>query len=722
VNRTHSWKRVSAIVGVLLLAVVLRGWAVLGLPIDYDEDDYLRAGQQYAQGLQSGDLSVFTRENYRTEHPPLVKIVYGATLAMLPPAEEIPDRPTTAQPATSLPQPHLWTARSVSAGFNTLVALLVALLDPLAGLFMAIHSFSIKYSAQTMLEGLPTLTSLLVVLAYHRSEEGRKPGWVVLSAVMLGLTAASKYLYCVAGLAVLVHWLWRRFPEEGERNAKAVAQWLLPVIGWGMLALATFFAADPYLWPDPLNRLRESVFFHGGYAQSKQVQDAGYPVWQPLVWLLSSVPWHPGVIVIGLDMFVSILAAFGARRLWHKAPVFVLWFGMGLAFLFVWPTKWPQYVLILIPPVTLAAAEGFRERLWNPWRLSLKLKATRPPVVVDPAERKRSARALQRAWIWMAPGLLALALVAFFPLIYQGAMALTDFRAMAIKDGVNGGVWRAVWQGMTGQEKAVHVDPFSPSMSPTRTVRYAGPELLINLFGNVSDLLVFEIIWTLLTVASQLALGVGVALLLNRRGVKLKGWWRALFILPWAIPEFVGAISWSQVFEPRFGWLSLAANSWSNTPPGVTSLATGWQENPQYALLVLLVAGLWYGFPFMFLAATAGLKLIPDDVYEAAALDGAGIWAQFQKITWPLLFPLLAPAIILRAIYAFNQFYLFTVLRTPYPVMTFATLSYYIFNPGGGGGMFAVSAALNVITVLILVVLVFWFDRITGATEGVTYA
>jgi arabinogalactan oligomer/maltooligosaccharide transport system permease protein len=305
-------------------------------------------------------------------------------------------------------------------------------------------------------------------------------------------------------------------------------------------------------------------------------------------------------------------------------------------------------------------------------------------------------------------------------MIFQMAMALTDFGATAIRDGLSGGVWREVWRGLTGQVKAVALQPFSRPSS--KQVHYAGPSLLFYLVsGAAADILVFDVLWTVLSIGLQVALGVAVALMLHRRGVCFKGWWRALFILPWAIPEFVGALSWAQMFDPRFGWLNLATATWSQRAdyPAALRFATQWQQNPDYALVVLLITATWYGFPFMMLAATAGLKLLPSEVYDAAAIDGANSWQQFRLITWPLLLPLLIPAIIIRSIFAFNQFYLFYVLRPPDPLATFAIASFFFFDEAG---QYAVSAAINLFTVIVLVALILWFNRWSKATEGVTYA
>ena len=96
--RPAWWTRVLTILAVVAITAValgLRFRAVELLPVDYDEDDYLRAGQQYAEAIRAGDWAALTELNYRTEHPPLAKLAYGLALLALPPADEVPDRPTT---------------------------------------------------------------------------------------------------------------------------------------------------------------------------------------------------------------------------------------------------------------------------------------------------------------------------------------------------------------------------------------------------------------------------------------------------------------------------------------------------------------------------------------------------------------------------------------------------------------------------------------------------
>jgi len=718
-NWSQRWLRALFILAVTGVALALRLRAVELLPIDYDEDDYLLAGQHYARAMAAGDWGEIVNYDYNYEHPPLTKLVYGAAILPLPQVDEIPRLSTTAPPADALPQPHFRVARLTAAVIGAVQVFALATLNPLAGLFLGIHTWQIKYTSQIMLEPLPSLASALAVLCYVRYAQARARrrlnGWLFLSAAALGLTAASKYPYCIAGLAVAVDWLWSDRPTERKslRSPAALARWLGPVFVWGVVAVVVFFVADPRLWTDPLDRLRASVFYHGGYAQSEHVRRAGFPMWQPLVWLSGSVPWHRGVFVFSLDLLISLLALLGVRRLWKKRPVFAVWLIVTLGFLLAWTTKWPQHILMLTAPLTLAAAEGFAAQVWAPLLDGFRrVRAGRPQravrAAVPPAPQE-----FRRALPWLLPGVIVLSVITLFPLIYQGAMALTDFNLTSIRDGINGGIWREVWRGLSGQVEPTSLEIFSNTLPASQEVHYAGPGLVFQIISGLgASLLFFDVLWTVLSVALQAGLGVTAALLIHQRGMRYKGAWRTIFILPWAIPEFVGGVIWLRIFEPRFGWLNLAA-----VPRDV--VLPNWLADPTYALLALLVAATWYGFPFLMLAATAGLKMIPDDVYEASAMDGAGSWQRFRFITWPLLQPLLAPAVIIRAIFAFNQFYLFYAMQPPSSLNTLATVSFYVFNYGN---QYAVSAAINVVNVIVLLALILWFNRRSQAVVGVTYA
>ena len=528
--------------------------------------------------------------------------------------------------------------------------------------------------------------------------------WLLGSALFLGLTASGKYLYAIVGIVILTDGL---ITAVQQRSWKQVGL----LVGWGLLSLGFFFASDPYLWPDPLARLQESIFFHSGYATSaSEVQNAGYPPWQPFIWLFGSVPWHPGVFVVSLDLVITAFALLGLRSLWQKRRVFALWIIITLVFLLIWPTKWPQYILVLTFPWSLSAAYGVRETIWKPivgWWKARGKKAKTPVAYSN----------LWQAALWLLPGVLVITMITFYPLIFQSAMSLTDFSAQSLRDGLNGGIWREFFRGVTLQVPPAEID--INRFASNQDVQYVGLAWLKGVFAFTPDLVFFNLMWAVLVVLLQIGLGIGAALLLNQKHLRFKQFWMVLFILPWAIPEFIGALSWLQIVHPDNGWFALSGRSFGEIPgnPFAAAVAT-WQSDPLIALMVLLVVGTWMGFPVMMLATTAGLKMIPKDVYDAAAMDGASGWALFRQITWPMVLPLLAPVIILRMITAFNQFYLFAVLNPPFGMNTFSLVSYFYVNEAG---LYATSAALNIFNIVILVVMLLFFNRVSGASKGVEY-
>lgn len=709
---------ITAIIAVTLIALFLRLRAVELLPIDYDEDDYLHDAQSYAYALKTGDIQAVVDFNHDV-HPPLAKLVYSLSLLTLPEQEPI-DPPSFSAPiASSLPQPQLTILRTSSAVLGTLEVLVLAVLNPLAGLFLAINTWHIKYTSQVMLEALPSLTSALVVLFYIKSKKSFN-FWMILSSIAFGFTLASKYTYAVVGIVIALDMFLSIRTSEQDGIMNSLKQWLPKIFVWGLLSLATFFIVNPYLWNDTFSRFAESIFFHSEYAQSDHVQQAGFPFWQPLIWLTSSVQWHPGVFIVSIDVLFAIFAIFGFKNTWKRFRVLALWLAIALLVLLVWPTKWAQYILILLFPLSYTAARGFINGVWNPSIRFIKRIFKTEHKVRKLIPTRRMMQDLSRALPWLLPGIIILGAIALYPMIFQSGMALTDFSSGAIRDGLNGGIWREVRLGITGQVEPVTVEMFRRSTS--KEVHYAGVSMLLQMIsGGGTVFLVFSVIWTSISILLQTTLGVTAAVLLNRREVRFAGWWRALFVLPWAIPEFVGALMWSQLFDPRFGWINLAAKTWSQTAdyPGALNFAYLWQDNPTYAFIILLITATWYGFPFMMLAATAGLKMMPTEVNDAAAIDGASGLQKLRLVTLPLLMPLLIPAILIRGIFAFNQFYIFYVLQPPFPLATLSIVSFFYFDQAG---LYAVSAAVNIFTVLVLIIFILWFNRWSRASEGVTYA
>jgi ABC-type sugar transport system permease subunit len=278
---------------------------------------------------------------------------------------------------------------------------------------------------------------------------------------------------------------------------------------------------------------------------------------------------------------------------------------------------------------------------------------------------------------------------------------------------LQGGVVREGIGGLTGQIPAVPFDLEGAS----REVQYVGVDLLNGFqqgfwFGGNSTaaVITFSVLWMLSSVVLQAVLGIAVALVLERPGVRFANAWRVLFILPWAIPEAVGAIAWMDIAHPQQGLFSQLIGA--DVP---------WQASPELSFGVLLLAGTWMGWPLWMLVATAGLRTIPRSVHEAAAIEGAGRWRTFASVTLPLLLPLLGAAFVVRGVAAFNQFYLFWILGSGFETQTLAVFSYSLFNVGSGPGLLSVSAAINIVTLIALAAFVAWFLRWRGRVERVAF-
>ncbi len=382
----------AIVLGVTLLGGFLRARGAKLIANDYDEWIYLDASQNYAQYIEKLDIKniVYLNENF--EHPPLAKLIYALALVGVP-RETVTYAALMEDPsAPPLVENMQIRARYVSAALGTLAVLLLSLLNPLAGLFLAVQSTAVQFTSVVYLEALPSLTSLVAVIAYdrwmktERDPEGqtraRSPldmGWLGLSALGLGLSVASKYMYAVVGIAIAIHYTGKLLLKQQNRRSYLV--WL---IAWVALAAVVFFVADPWLWVKTGARLVKTLSFHFDFSQSARVEGFGYPPWQPLLWLLTSVPnqpsgaipYQPGSFLFQLDLPIALLALAGFPALWKHRNPYAVWLLVGMAFLFVWNTRWPQYVMIITVPWCLSAAEGmlsagrFIQKVTQKFRLS----------------------------------------------------------------------------------------------------------------------------------------------------------------------------------------------------------------------------------------------------------------------------------------------------------------------------------------------------------------
>ncbi len=182
-----------------------------------------------------------------------------------------------------------------------------------------------------------------------------------------------------------------------------------------------------------------------------------------------------------------------------------------------------------------------------------------------------------------------------------------------------------------------------------------------NAFGNT-------LYFTGVSVVLELLLGLAIALLLNRT-FRLKGLVTALVLVPWAIPTVVSARMWEWMYNTDFGILNY-----------LLGMQINWLGSPRWALNAAVFMDVWKTTPFVVILLLAGLKMIPGDLYQAARIDGAGVWPIFLKITLPLLMPVILVVLIFRTLDAFRIFDAVYVLTGGGPANTTETLSIYAYK------------------------------------------
>lgn len=156
------------------------------------------------------------------------------------------------------------------------------------------------------------------------------------------------------------------------------------------------------------------------------------------------------------------------------------------------------------------------------------------------------------------------------------------------------------------------------------------------------------ILWTAIQIIFHTALGLGLAMLMNN-DIKFKGVYRTLIIIPWAIPQIIAVLAWRGEFHSQYGFINIMLSHFG--VPGIE-----WKSDPFWNYVAMNIVNIWLGVPFMMVILLGGLQSIPITYYEAAEVDGASRWHKFRNITFPLIQPVMTPAVILGVIWTFNNF------------------------------------------------------------------
>jgi ABC-type sugar transport system permease subunit len=214
--------------------------------------------------------------------------------------------------------------------------------------------------------------------------------------------------------------------------------------------------------------------------------------------------------------------------------------------------------------------------------------------------------------------------------------------------------------------------------------------------------------FTLLTVSLELMLGLALALGLDglTRG---RGLARLVVLLPWALPTVVAGLVWRFIFDSQSG-LANAAPGWL----GMT-FQVDWLADPKAAWLPILLGDIWKTTPFVALLLLAGLQGIDPRLFEAARMDGAGVWRRFADLTLPLLAPALTVALVFRMLDAFRVFDLVYVLTGGGPGTSTEVISLYAFLALMQDLRFGYASALSVSVFFVSFILALLYVRAARA-------
>jgi multiple sugar transport system permease protein len=191
------------------------------------------------------------------------------------------------------------------------------------------------------------------------------------------------------------------------------------------------------------------------------------------------------------------------------------------------------------------------------------------------------------------------------------------------------------------------------------------------------------------------ALGLVAGLLLNHK-FRLRGVYRALILVPWVVPPVVSYISWQWMLNDQSGMINQVLSKL-----GLIDQPILWLADSKLAMVSLIIVGVWSRFPFMMITILAALSSIPDDVTEAASIDGANRFQIFRHITFPMILPVSVIATLLQAIWTFNDFGLPFVLTgggpanstTPLILLSYKE-AFQRFNIGYGTSLAIISMVL----------------------------
>jgi multiple sugar transport system permease protein len=206
----------------------------------------------------------------------------------------------------------------------------------------------------------------------------------------------------------------------------------------------------------------------------------------------------------------------------------------------------------------------------------------------------------------------------------------------------------------------------------------------------------------------ELALGLGIALVIHEH-FPGRGWVRAAALIPWAIPTVVASQMWRFIFNDQYGLANLVLFG------DHVAEYVPWLAYPGFAWVAIVLADVWKTSSFAGLLILAGLQVIPDELYDAARIDGANAWQRFWRITLPLLRPALLLALLFRTMDAFRVFDLVFVMTQGGPGGATQVLQFYGYKALFTEGRMGYGATISVTVFVAIFVLSLFYIRAAGS-------
>lgn len=244
--------------------------------------------------------------------------------------------------------------------------------------------------------------------------------------------------------------------------------------------------------------------------------------------------------------------------------------------------------------------------------------------------------------------------------------------------------------------------------------------------GEMVEVFIWTFVHAFLAVFVTFWVGLFFAITLNHHLVPMKKIFRSLILIPYAIPAFISVLVWRGLLEPNFGVVNDLLQVMSF---GLID-SVPWRSSPFFARFGIILIQMWLGFPYMLLITTGALQGIPEDMYEAAEVDGAGPMVKFWKLTLPLLLVAVGPLLIASFAFNFNNFTVIQLYADGGPTISttsvagytdiLITYTYEVAFTSGRGADFGFATAITIVIFVLLSIVTIFNFQLTRRLEEIS--